>query len=53
LNAGAGIDRAGISNLPFNLGYRFSYSISSATKKDYGKQHLLNSLIYLDIPLKK
>lgn len=53
LAGGAGIDLAKKSRLPFSIGYRFSYSISSATKEAYGRQHLLNSLFYLDVPLKK
>ena len=53
LAGGAVIDLAQKSMLPFRLGYRFSYSISSATKEAYGRQHLLNSLFYVDVPLKK
>lgn len=53
VNAGAGNDLSKNTKLPFSVGYRFSYSIGSATKTTYSKQHLLNSLLFLDIPLKK
>jgi hypothetical protein len=52
-NAGAGIDLAQKTKLPFSIGYHFNYGIGSVTKKSFGKQHLLSSLVYLKIPLKK
>ncbi len=53
INAGAGIDLAQKTKMPFSVGYRFNYGIVSVTKKSFGKQHLVNSLLYLEIPLKK
>ncbi len=53
LNLGAGMDLTKLTRLPLRLGYRFQYSLGSVTKPTFGKQHLLNSTFYLDIPLKK
>jgi hypothetical protein len=52
-NTGAGIDLAQKTKLPFSIGYHFNYGISSVTKKSFGKQHLVSSLVYLKIPIKK
>ena len=52
-NIGAGINLAKKSKLPFSIGYQFKYSIGSVTKKEFGKQHFVNSLLYLKIPFKK
>jgi hypothetical protein len=53
LDAGAAINLKQWTGYPVNLGYRFRYSLGSATKKAFGGQHLLNSTFYLDIPIKK
>ena len=52
-NTGAGIDLAQKTKLPFSIGYHFNYGISSVTKKSFDKQHLVSSLVYLKIPIKK
>lgn len=52
-NAGAGIKLAQKTKHPVTIGYRFNYSIGSVTKKGFGTQHLVNSLLYLKIPFKK
>jgi hypothetical protein len=51
--AGAGINLAQNKKLPFSVGYQFGYSASSATKKVFGKQHFVNSMLYIKIPFKK
>ncbi|CAN5737063.1 hypothetical protein BH10BAC3_BH10BAC3_34060 [soil metagenome] len=51
-NAGAGIDLAR-KVFPFSIWYRFNYSLNSVTKQTFGKQHLLCSMLYINIPLKK
>jgi hypothetical protein len=51
--AGAGINLAQKKKLPFSIGYQFSYTASSATKTAFGKQHLVNSMLYVKIPFKK
>lgn len=53
INIGAGINLAKKSKLPFSIGYQFKYSIGSVTKATFGKQHFVNSLLYLKIPVKK
>ena len=53
LNAGIEFQLAKKTKFPFGLGYRFNYGMSAVTKKDYGKQHLVNSMLILKIPLKK
>ncbi len=52
-NFGAGINLSQKSRLPFSIGYHFNYGLGSVTKKPFGNQHLVNSLLYLKIPLKK
>ena len=52
-NAGAGIYLAQKTKRPLSIGWQFKYSISSAAKESFGKQHLVNSLLYLKIPFKK
>ncbi len=52
LNAGAGIYLAQ-KTFPFSIGYRFNYNLNSVTKQTFGKQHLLCSMLYINIPLKK
>jgi Outer membrane protein beta-barrel domain len=52
-NAGAGINLAQKKKLPFSIGYQFKYSAGSVTKNDFGKQHFVNSLLYIKIPFKK
>jgi Outer membrane protein beta-barrel domain len=52
-NAGAGINLAQSKKIPFSVGYQFGYSTSSATKTAFGKQHFVNSLLYVKIPFKK
>jgi hypothetical protein len=51
--AGAGINLAQNKKLPFSIGYQFGYSTSSATKKVFGKQHFVSSILYIKIPFKK
>jgi Outer membrane protein beta-barrel domain len=51
--AGAGINLAQNKQLPFSVGYQFGYSTSSATKKVFGKQHFVSSMLYVKIPFKK
>ncbi len=51
--AGAGINLAQNKKLPFSVGYQFGYSTGSATKKVFGKQHFVNSMLYVKIPFKK
>jgi Outer membrane protein beta-barrel domain len=53
VNIGTGIDLAKKTKLPFSIGYQFKYSIGSVTKTTFGKQHFVNSLLYLKIPIKK
>lgn len=53
INMGTGINLAKKTKLPFSLGYQFKYSIGSVTKTTFGKQHFVNSLLYLKIPIKK
>jgi Outer membrane protein beta-barrel domain len=53
VNIGAGINLAKKTKLPFSIGYQFKYSIGSVTKTTFGKQHFVNSLLYLKIPIKK
>jgi hypothetical protein len=52
-NVGAGINLSQKTKFPFSIGYHFNYGIGSVTKKSFGKQHLVSSLLYLKIPLKK
>jgi Outer membrane protein beta-barrel domain len=52
-NAGAGINLAQNKKLPFSIGYQFKYSAGSVIKTDFGKQHFVNSLVYIKIPFKK
>jgi hypothetical protein len=51
--AGAGIDLARITSLPLSLGYRFNYSVSSVTKAPFTKQHLISSMFFISVPIKK
>ena len=53
LNAGIEFQLAKKTKFPFGLGYRFNYGIGAVTKKDYGKQHLVNSMVVLKIPFKR
>ncbi len=53
LNVGLGINIFPKSKLPFSIGYQFKYSLNSITKNDFGKEHFVNSLFYLQIRLKK
>jgi len=53
LKAGAGFDIAKRSKIPFSIGYQFKYSINSVIKTNLAKQHFINSLIYVKVPLKK
>ncbi len=52
-NIGAGINLAAKTNFPFSIGYQFKYSAVSATQKYFGKQHFVNSMLYVKVPLKK
>lgn len=52
-NAGAGINLAPKSKMPFSIGYQFKYGVGSIVKTTFGKQHLVTSVVYLKIPLKK
>ena len=52
MNIGVGIDLAQKSKLPFTIGYQFKYGMGSIIKSPFGKQHFVNSLLYLKIPLK-
>jgi Outer membrane protein beta-barrel domain len=52
-NAGAGINVAQKTKLPFSIGYQFGYTTSSATKTVFGKQRFVTSLLYVKIPFKK
>jgi hypothetical protein len=52
-NGGATIDLARRSTFPFSIGYRFKYSMGSVVKTSFGKQHFINSFLYLKIPFKK
>ena len=51
--AGAGFELNRHKQIPFRLGYRFSYGISSISKASFGNQQLQASLLYLSIPIKK
>ncbi len=51
--AGAGINLAPKTKLPFSIGYQFKYSAGSIIKTAFGKQHFVNSLLYIKIPFKK
>jgi hypothetical protein len=52
-NAGVGINIFKKSKLPFSVGYQFKYTAVSVVKNSFGKQHFVNSLFYLKVPLKK
>ncbi len=52
-NSGAGIHVGQKTKLPFCIGFNFNYGVVSVTKKTVGKQHLVNSILYLRIPFKK
>lgn len=53
MSIGAGFNLAEKSRFPFTIGYQFKYSMSSVIKDPFGKQHIMNSLLYLRVPLKK
>ena len=50
---GLGINILQKSKLPLSIGYQFKYGIASVVKKSFGKQHFVNSMLYLKVPLKK
>lgn len=50
---GAGVNLAAKTNFPFSIGFKFKYSAVSVTKKYFGEQHFVNSMLYVKIPLKK
>lgn len=52
-NLGTGINLAQNSKLSFSIGCRVKYDIGSIIKAPFGKQHSLNALLYLKIPLKR
>jgi len=53
LNGGMVINFAQNSTLPFSIGYQFKYGVGSVVKTSFGKQHFINSFLYLKIPFKK
>jgi Outer membrane protein beta-barrel domain len=53
LSMHTGISYQSQGRLPFSAGLRFSYSATSFVKKDINDQHLLSSVLFLNIPLKK
>jgi hypothetical protein len=53
VNAGAGMHLAQHSKIPFSIGYRFGYSISTITRLGFSDQHIISHLLNVRIPLKK
>jgi hypothetical protein len=53
VNAGLGTTLAQKTKFPFTLGFMFKYGAGSLVKNSFGKQHLVSSLFYLRIPIKK
>ena len=53
ITAGAGIDLAKKTTFPFSAGYRFNYNLLSATKADFGNQHLYSNMLYVNFLLRK
>lgn len=53
VNAGAGFTIAHQSKWPLTVGYRFKYSIGSVIKTSLSKQHFVNSMLFIKIPVKK
>ena len=50
---GAGINLGAKTNFPISIGYQFKYSVVSVTQRYFGRQHFVNSMLYVKIPLKK
>lgn len=53
INGGLAYSFAKSKRLPVTAGLRYSFSVSSATKKTFGNQHISSPQLYLHIPLKK
>jgi len=53
INGGLVVNFARNKALPFSIGYQFKYGVGSVVKTSFGKQHFINSLLYLKIPFKK
>lgn len=53
VTAGAAIDVNENKKFPFSVGYSFRYGVNSVLKPSFGKQHFVNSMLYVKIPFKK
>jgi hypothetical protein len=53
INGEVAIRLAKNTAIPFSIGYKFKYSVGSIVKTSFGKQHFINSFLYLKVPFKK